>query len=267
MKHTLKKLTWLGHNCFLFEYGKTKFITDPFLTPDSSPISAENIEANYILVSHGHDDHCADALVIAKNNKSPIIAIPEVAGYFAQKGAATEPVNIGGAVYVPLFNDINLPKAQVLAVQAPHSSTLSNGAPGGNSLGFVLSFSQNEVCLSPNDGTIKPMRQTLEDASAFSIYFACDTGYFSEMSWIGRLGIDLAVLPIGDRYTMGPSTSLDAIEAIQPRYVVPSHYNTWPPISQNVEKWRDSVRKYTKSEPILPIIGSSIEEQEDGSWR
>ena len=266
MKNTTKKLTWFGHNCFLFEYGEAMFIVDPFLVPDLSPITAERIDATYVLVSHGHDDHCANALTIAQKNNAPIVAVAEVAGFFAQKGVKTEPVNIGGAIYLPIPNDVNFPKAQVLAVQAPHSSTLPQGIPGGNSLGFVISFSQNGVSLSPSDAIIKPMQKTLADAAAFSIYFACDSGYFSEMNWIGKLGIDVAVLPIGDRYTMGPSVSLDAVAALSPRYVVPSHYNTWPPISQNVSQWSDAVRQYTKSEPLVLTVGNSISEREDGSW-
>ena len=266
MKSTTKKLTWLGHNCFIFEYGDAKFIVDPFLIPDSSPFSAESIAADYVLVSHGHDDHCADALTIARKNNASVVAVAEIAGFFTKIGVKTEPVNIGGAIYLPVSGDASVPKAQILAVQAPHSSTLPQGDHGGNSLGFVVSFSQNGVSLSPNDAPIKPMQKTLADAAAFSIYFACDTGFFSEMRWIGKLGIDVAVLPIGDRYTMGPSTSLDAIDAISPRYVVPSHYNTWPPISQNVSQWSDAVRQYTKSEPIVLTVGKSVNEKEDGSW-
>ncbi len=266
MKNTVRRLTWFGHNCFLFESDNIRIMVDPFFPPNSSPVSAESIRTDYVLVSHGHDDHCADAYTIARNNNALIIAVAEIADFFAEKGVKTEALNIGGAVYLPRSLDSVIQKAQILAVQAPHSSTLSRGIAGGNSLGFVISFSQNETELSPQKGAIKPMRKTLADSAAFSIYFACDTGYFSEMNWIGKLGIDIAVLPIGDKYTMGPSVSLDAIEAISPRYVVPCHYNTWKPISQDVFKWSEAVRQYTKSEPIVLAAGASVSEKDDGSW-
>lgn len=134
-------------------------------------------------------------------------------------------------------------------------------------MGFVLSFSQNGAPLSPDQAPIKPLKDVLADAEAFSIYFACDTGYFSEMSWIGKLGIDVAVLPIGDRYTMGPSLSLEAISALNARYVVPCHYNTWPPISQDASKWADAVQRYTQSKPLVLKPGVPVAEDESGNWK
>lgn len=265
MRQLSKKLTWFGHNCFLFEFEKTKFLIDPFLVEGISPVSAHNIFADYILVSHGHSDHCANAVSIAQNNNSTILAIAEVAEYFGQKRIKTEPVNIGGTVYLSLSNS-NSPQMQVLAVQAPHSSTMPDGSSGGNSLGFILSFSQNGLTLSPDSAPLKPMKNMLANANAFSIYFACDSGLFAEMSWIGELGIDLAVLPIGGRYTMGPALSLDAVNMLKPRYVVPSHYNTWKPIIQNATSWSESILQYTKSTPLVLMPGKTIEEKEDCSW-
>ena len=261
-----KRLTWLGHNCFLLEYGKVKFIVDPYLVDGIAPASSNELKADYLLVSHGHGDHCGSVVEIAKRTNAVVIAVAEVAGYFSHKNLKTEPVNIGGAIYVPISENPTEPQAQILAVQAPHSSTTPDGASGGNSLGFILSFSQNGTSLSPKDGSLKPMSKKLADASAFSVYFACDTGYFSEMKWIGELGIDIAVLPIGDRYTMGPSLSLDATSLINPRYVVPAHYNTWPPISQDADAWEDAIRQYTKATPLVLSPGKSISEHDDGAW-
>ncbi len=266
MDQRSKKLTWFGHNCFLFEFDNTKFLIDPFLVKGVSPVTAKDVSANYILVSHGHLDHCSDAEEIAKNNDSTIIAIAEIAGYFSNKQVKTEPINIGGAIYLPLTTT-NQPSMQVLAVQAPHSSTMPDNSPGGNSLGFVLSFSRTGLALSPDKAPLKPMKQMLADANAFNVYFACDAGLFSEMEWIGELGIDLAVLPIGSRYTMGPAISLDAINMLKPRFVIPSHYSTWSPIAQNVINWSNSVKQFTNSYPLLLSPGDSIEEKEDGSWR
>jgi len=262
-----KKLTWFGHNCFLFEYGTTRFLTDPFLVKGLAPVAPEDVDANYLLVSHAHGDHCADASTVARKSSAKIVAVAEVADYFGRKGADVEPVNIGGAVYLPLASKDDSPLAQVLATPAPHSSTFSNGTPGGNSLGFVLSFSQNGRGIGSQAPEIKPLRESLDDADAFSIYFACDAGYFSEMEAIGRLKIDVAVLPIGDRYTMGPSLSLDAINAIKPRFVVPSHYDTWAPIAQDARKWSEAVLKHTQAIPLVLPVGGSVQEGADGIWK
>ena len=262
-----KKLTWYGHNCFLFEYNNVKFLVDPFLVPGIAPVASKDIKADYILVSHGHSDHCANTLEIARNSHSTIIGIAEVASFFARQGLKVESANIGGALYLPISNNTESPQAQILIVQATHSSTMQDNSPGGSSIGFILSFSRNGSFLSPDDTPIKPMKETLADAAAFSIYFACDTGFFTEMSWIGSLNIDVAILPIGDRYTMGPSVSLDAIKAINPQYVVPCHYNTWAPISQQVDKWRDAVRQYTNAIPIILTPGEVLFENEIGEWK
>ena len=265
MESVSKKLTWYGHNCFLFEYNSVKFLVDPFLVPGIAPVVPNDVRADYILVSHGHSDHCANALEIARNSHSTIVSVAEIASFFAHQGLKTESANIGGSIYVPISDDES-PKAQILVVQAMHSSTMQDNSPGGASTGFILSFSQNGSFLSPDKAPIKPMKATLADAAAFSIYFACDTGFFTEMNWIGSLGIDVAVLPIGDRYTMGPSVSLDAINAINPQYVVPCHYNTWSPISQQVEKWHDAVRQYTNAIPRVLTPGDVLFENEFGEW-
>ena len=261
-----KSLTWFGHNCFQFVWGTARFLTDPFLAEGVAPCSANEIQTDYILVSHGHGDHCSDAIQIAKRNNATIITMAEMASFFAKQGVKVEPMNIRGAVYVPVDDDPDAPKGQILMTQAPHSSTTPNGEPGGNSAGFVLSFSQNGAHLSPDRVPIKPMKATLADAFAFSIYFACDSGYFSEMKWIGEFGIDVAVLPIGDRYTMGPALSLDAINALAPRYVVPSHYNTWSPIRQDVAKWADAVQQFTRSKPLALSPGVTVCEKDDLQW-
>ena len=267
MGKVLKRLTWFGHNCFLFEYGDVKFIVDPFLVPGIAPVQASDIQADYLLVSHGHSDHCANALEIARKSQTTLVGVAEVASFFGRQGIKTESVNIGGAIYLPVFKDSETPKAQILTVQATHSSTMPDNSSGGASVGFILSISQNGAFLSPDRGGIKPMKEVLADASAFSIYFACDTGFFTDMNWIGTLGIDVAVLPIGDRFTMGPSLSLDAIKAINPQYVVPCHFNTWPPLEQNIEKWSDAVRQYTKAIPLVLTPGVAACENELGAWK
>ena len=90
------------------------------------------------------------------------------------------------------------------------------------------------------------------------VYFACDTALFSDMKLIGAAGIDLAVLPIGDHFTMGPDDSIQAIKLIEPRRVAPAHYNTWPPIEQDPHRWAEQVRAETSAEPIVLEPGGKI---------
>jgi L-ascorbate metabolism protein UlaG (beta-lactamase superfamily) len=90
------------------------------------------------------------------------------------------------------------------------------------------------------------------------VYFACDTALFLDMRMIGVGGLDLAVLPIGDLYTMGPDDSIDAIKLLNPKRVAPCHYNTWPPINQDAAAWADRVRSHTSAQPIVPWPGDQI---------
>jgi L-ascorbate metabolism protein UlaG (beta-lactamase superfamily) len=122
----------------------------------------------------------------------------------------------------------------VKLVQAHHSSMLPDGSYGGEPGGWLLKLTEG------------------------NIYFACDTALFYDMKLISAPGIALAVLPIGDLYTMGPNDSLEAIRLIDPTYVVADHYNTWPPIEQDVSAWADKVRKGTKAKPVMVDPGGRV---------
>ncbi|MDO5552653.1 MAG: MBL fold metallo-hydrolase [Planctomycetia bacterium] len=253
-----KQVVWLGHNCWQLSLGTTHFLIDPYLSAPDAPCSAEDISCHYILISHGHADHCADALTIARRTGATVIAMAEVADWFAKRGAKNvEPMNIGGMVPARILSDAMGPASTngvVLMTPALHSSTMPDGSPGGNSCGFLLAVRPdgNNIDVEP-ESEVQPLRAMFADA--FVAYFACDTGYFSEMSLLGLLGIDAAFLPIGGRYTMGPSASLTAIDALKPRHVFPSHYGTWPPIEQKVNLWADAVRKYTTAIPQVVTPG------------
>lgn len=216
------ELTWYGHGTWQISLPEHTLLLDPFLNDNpSSPVKESDVDADFILVSHGHFDHIADAASVANRNNATVIAIFEVAQWLNQNHAVQETVgmNIGGGV--------TLPFGHVKMTPAFHSSQLPDGSYGGEPAGFLLNVQGKRI------------------------YFACDTGLFSDMKLIGQLGLDLAVLPIGDLFTMGPEDSLEAIKLLQPKKVAPAHFNTWPPIEQDAAAWAKRVESETQSEPIV----------------
>jgi len=222
------ELTWLGHASWLISASGTSILLDPFLDDSpTAPIKSEDVEADFILVSHGHFDHVADAARIAKRVGSTVVANFEICEWLTKKGVqSTEAMNLGG--------EINLPFGKVKMTLAHHSSVLPDGANGGNPCGYLLTLAGKRV------------------------YFACDTGLFYDMKLIGAAGLDLAVLPIGDRFTMGPDDALEAVKLLAPRRVAPSHYNTWPLIAQDPAAWAKRVKAETSAEPLVIGPGGKI---------
>jgi L-ascorbate metabolism protein UlaG (beta-lactamase superfamily) len=182
----MTELTWLGHAAWLIDTGKQTILIDPFLDDSpTAPVKSTGVAPHYILVSHGHYDHVADAAKIALRTGATVVANFEICTWLEKQGVKkSEPMNIGGAIALPF--------GRVQMTIAHHSSGLPDGVDGGNPGGFLL---------------------TLADGK---IYFACDTALFSDMERIGAQGIDLAVLPIGDRFTMGPDDALAAVKLIKP---------------------------------------------------
>lgn len=222
------ELTWLGHGGWQIKTAEHSILLDPFL--DQSPVApckAADLHADYILVSHGHFDHVADVAGIAVRTGATVIANFEIAEWFKNKHGVSQTLgmNLGGGV--------ELPFGHVKMTLAWHSSQLPDGSYGGNPGGFLLSIS----------GT--------------RIYFACDTALFEDMRLIGEAGLDVAVLPIGDLYTMGPADSVKAVHLLKPRQVIPAHYNTWPPIAQDASAWAERVRRETDAEPMVLAAGQS----------
>ncbi len=225
------ELTWLGHGTWLIESEGHKILLDPFLDDNpSSPKKADDVDADFILISHGHFDHIADAAAIANRCGSKVLAIFEIAQHLAGEHGVQDTVgmNIGGG--------IDLPFGRVKMTHAIHSSQLPDGSYGGNPAGFVISFPEGNV------------------------YFACDTALFSDMQLIGQMGIELAVLPIGDLFTMGIDDSIAATKLINPSRVAPAHYNTWPPIEQDAAAWAERIKTETSAEPVVlePGDGSCL---------
>jgi L-ascorbate metabolism protein UlaG (beta-lactamase superfamily) len=215
-------ITWYGHATWLVDTGDHKILVDPFLDDNpAAPVKAADVQADTILVSHGHFDHIADAAAIAKSSGAAVVAIFEIARWLTdQQGLENVTgMNIGGQ-YAMSWGTVRM-------VPAIHSSQLPDGSYGGEPAGFVLTIGEKKI------------------------YFACDTALFSDMQLIGRLGIDLAVLPIGDLFTMGPDDAVQAARLVQAAEVLPAHYNTWPPIEQDAAAWARQIQESTDSRAFV----------------
>ena len=222
------KLTWYSHACFLIETGQTRLLTDPFLTGNPlAPGKADEIQTDYILVSHGHGDHLGDTVQIAKRNGATVISNYEIQTWLVNQGVEnTHPQHIGGG--------FDYPWGRVKLTIAQHGSALPDGSYGGNPCGFLFYIADKKI------------------------YHACDTGLFYDMKLIGEEGIDLAILPIGDNFTMGPADALRAVKLIEPAQVVPIHYDTFDVIKQDPHAWAERVKKETTAKAIVMKPGESL---------
>ena len=220
------RVRWLGHACLLFEVGNKHVLIDPFLTGNPKAAStAEEVPADLILISHGHGDHVGDAVAIARRTGAKVVCNYEISLWLQEKqGLPADQVigmQHGGGTTVPGIGRIKL-------TLAFHGSALPDGGNGGNPCGFLLTFL---------DGV--------------RIYDAADTALFGDMKLIGEEGLDLAILPIGDFYTMGPDDAVRAVKLLGPKRVLPIHYNTFPPIAQDANAWAEKIRALTDAEPVV----------------
>jgi len=194
------KLTYLSHSCFLLETGTHRLLIDPFLSGNpKAPVKAETVKCDFILISHGHGDHVGDAVAIAKRNNATIISNYEIATYCSEQGAKSHGMHIGGGH--------NFPFGRVKLTIAHHGSgyhTEKGFLYLGNPVGFLIT------------------------AGGKTIYHSGDTGLFLDMQLIGQLNrIDVALLPIGDNFTMGIDDAVKAVEFLKPQVAIPMHYKTF----------------------------------------
>jgi len=224
------KITYYGHSCFGIESNQKQILFDPFIQYNelANDISLDDINCDFMLISHGHEDHVADALEIAKRNDALMVSNFEVITWFQKKGyEKVHPLNHGGKM------DFDFGSAKY--VNAIHSSMMPDGTYGGNPGGFII---QN---------------------SEATFYYAGDTALFSDMKLLSEMHqFDFAFLPIGDNFTMGIEDAVNAADFIQCDKIIGMHYDTFPPIKIDHQAAIKAFRKEGK-ELILMKIGSSIE--------
>ena len=212
------RIKYFGHSTFGVDADGTKLLIDPFLAPNSpvATATADEVDADFVLLTHGHGDHVADAVAIAKRTGATCISNFEIAGWLEGQGVENaHPLHIGGGN--------NFPFGRVKMTIAHHGSALPDGSNGGNPGGFLINF---------NDGT--------------DVYFAGDTALTYDMKLLGDVGgVDVAVLPIGDNFTMGPDEAILAAEFVQAKRVIPCHYNTFPYIVQDAGAFADQLLRRT----------------------
>jgi L-ascorbate metabolism protein UlaG (beta-lactamase superfamily) len=204
-------------------------LTDPFLTGNPlAPVRADQVDADFILVSHGHGDHVGDGVAIAKRTGATVISNYEIQNWFVGQGVENvHPQHIGGGY--------DYDWGRVKLTIAHHGSMLPDGTYGGNPTGFLFYIEGKKI------------------------YHACDTGLFYDMKLIGEEGVDLAILPIGDNFTMGPDDALRAAKLIEPAQVIPIHYNTFDVIKQDPHAWARRVESETSAKVVVMKPGDSLE--------
>jgi len=201
-------ITFLGHSGFLLNDGQHKLVIDPFLT--GNPLAVHkpgDIACDYVALTHGHADHFGDTLPIARQNDATVIAAFEICEYCAEQGIEKcDPGNPGGRVYTDF--------GYIAFTPAFHSSSYQ-GRYMGQPCGLIVSMGGHKV------------------------YHAGDTALFGDMKLIGEIGQpDIAILPVGDRFTMGPKLATHAAEWVAAKTAIPVHYKTFPLLTADISEFR-----------------------------
>ncbi|HQU96043.1 MAG TPA: metal-dependent hydrolase [Saprospiraceae bacterium] len=226
----MNHLKYLGHSCFSIHLEGYKILIDPFIRPNpltKNLVDVDNLEADFILLTHGHSDHVADAHELSRKNGAPIIANFEVATWFEEKDCTVFGMNIGGKRNFG-FGDVRM-------VNAIHSSNMPDGSYGGTSAGFLIT------------------------SGSHVLYFAGDTALTMDMklipAYFGKP--TLAILPIGGYFTMNHQDALIASDMIECNSIIGCHFNTFPPITIDKQEVLQSFEDQGKK-IILPEINEII---------
>lgn len=220
-------ITWHGHACFTLDMGK-KIVVDPFINDNpAAKIKRDDIKADVVAVTHGHYDHVADAVYIAKKNNAPIVAIFELGNLLQEEDKDVQIIgmNMSGTTTVEGI--------QITAVPATHSSGYGEKY-GGNPMGFIF-----------GDG--------------IKVYHAGDTGVFKDMELIQELyKPDISLLPIGGFFTMGPDEATYAAGILKSKVIIPMHYNTFDAIKQDAQEFKKKVEAAHKAKVFVPTVEEEI---------
>lgn len=223
------KLTYHSHACFSITVGDTELLIDPFLTGNGlAEVGAEEVAADYILVSHGHGDHVGDTVAIARRTGATTISNFEIQNWLSNQGVeSSHALHIGGG--------FDFPFGRVKLTIAHHGSAMPDGSYGGSPAGFLLTLNGKKI------------------------YHACDTGLFYDMKLIGEEGLDVAILPIGDNFTMGPDDALRAVKLLEPKVVIPIHYDTFDLIKQDPQSFASRVEAESSAKCLVMNPGDSYQ--------
>ncbi len=213
-------IRFLGHACFTLSDGDTTVLIDPFLSGNpKAAISAQDVSATTILLTHGHGDHFGDTVEIAKRTSAPVVAIVEIANELGEEGLDVRDPNLGGTV--------KFDWGWVKLVPAWHTSTTPKGT-ANTPAGLVVNFKDTIV------------------------YHLGDTSLFSDLQLVGkRAPIDVALMCIGGHYTMDRTDAVEAAQLIGAKMVIPCHYNTFPPIETDAEAFKSDVESATGSDVVV----------------
>jgi L-ascorbate metabolism protein UlaG (beta-lactamase superfamily) len=232
-------IRFLGHACFELSEGDARVVVDPFLSPNNpvSPVTADEVEPTHILLSHGHADHIADAVGLAKRTRAHCVALTEIAGWLEDQGiqAVSDP-NLGGTE--------EFDWGWVKLVQAFHTNTIpgSAEAPFSAEAGIVIGMPAGLVI----------------NIGGTTVYHLGDTCLFSDLKLIAeRTPADVALIPIGGHYTMDRHDAAVAAGFIGADTVIPMHYNTFPAIETDAEAFKSDVESKTGSKVVILAPGES----------
>jgi len=216
------KLKYFSHSAFQITADNGKVILiDPFLDDNpNSPVKSDNVNADYIILTHAHGDHIGDAFKIAKRCNSNFICVNELGNYCAEKGFNAHNMHIGGG--------FDFDFGRVKFTIAHHGSQTPDNRYAGEPAGVILSINGK------------------------NIYHTGDTGLFYDMKLIGEMNpIDYMLLPIGDNFTMGITDAVKAVELVNPKLAIPMHYNTFPVIKADPEEFKKKVEGIGKKCRVL----------------
>lgn len=222
------RLRYLGHSGFQVHAEGLELLIDPFISGNpKAAVELDELAPDIIVITHAHGDHWGDTEALAGRSGAKVVSSAEIADYASSRGLDGHGMNVGGARDFGAFS--------LKFTPAWHSSSFPDGTYGGMPMGVVLELEGKRV------------------------YHAGDTGLFSDMKLIGGRGLDLALLPIGDNFTMGPDDAVEAVKLLQPKQVIPIHYDTFDLIRQDAEAFARAVESRTDSSCLVLRPGETAQ--------